>query len=400
MAEDHEVTEERPSKGPGVKGALARISERGAFGWVRLILLLVCGAAAGVTMGIEAPNIMTKLFEIFKLDKPDSHDLLHGPNSPMSTAGLVLTGVFLGTFLGALVLNTFTRVGSRWEKMPGGEKLNIFIGVFFGFVGALPFLILFSSLGAQTIYVPFLVLGLTVGFASLAIYALQSMEEILPWTHQVGKQRRRGIKILDTNVIIDGRIYDVAKAGFLEGQLYVPNFVLEELQHIADDHNGLRRQRGRRGLEVLKHMQAEFTLEIGLHDRYAPDPKEEVDSRIVRIAKSLGADIVTNDWNLNRVASLQDIKVLNLNDLALALKPNVLPSETLELAITREGNQIGQGVGYLDDGTMVVVENGKPYLNQTVAVIVTQVIQTERGKMIFGEIGLEGIDAPRPKRGK
>ena len=383
-----------PDKASGLRKAFDRVSERGAYGWVRLIVLLIFGAAGGVVLGTAAPNIMLLLFRAFQ-QREDSA----AAHSPVSTTGLVVMGIFLGMFIGAFLLNSVARVGDRWERMPGGEKVNIFIGVFAGFVVALPFLILFSNFGIETIYVPFLTLGLTLGFASLAIYALQSMEEILPWTQNTTKQRRRGIKILDTNVIIDGRIYDVAKAGFLEGQLYVPNFVLEELQHIADDHNGQRRQRGRRGLEVLRHMQSEFTLEVGIHDRYAPDPKEQVDARIVRIAKSLGADIVTNDFNLNRVASLQDIKVLNLNDLALALKPNVLPGETLELQITREGNQIGQGVGYLDDGTMVVVENGKFYLNQTVVVTVTQVIQTERGKMIFGEIGENVEVVPRKRRG-
>jgi len=353
-------------------------------------------------MGIQAPNVMGFLFQKFNLPVAalDSNEWLRSPRSPISTTGLVATGIFVGMFLGAIVLNSIARIGNRWENMPGGEKLNVFIGVLGGFVMALPFLILFNSLHADTLYVPFLIFGLVLAFSSLGIYALQSMEEILPWSQKTGSQRRRGIKILDTNVIIDGRIYDVAKAGFLEGQLYVPGFVLEELQHIADDHNGLRRQRGRRGLEVLKHMQAEFTLEVGAHDRHAADSREEVDSRIVRIAKAIGADIVTNDWNLNRVASLQDITVLNLNDLALALKPNVLPSETLELMITREGNQIGQGVGYLDDGTMVVVENAKAFLSQTVTVVVTQVIQTERGKMIFGEVGQNNAEPPPKKRGR
>jgi uncharacterized protein YacL len=370
-----------------------RVSERGAYGWIRLAVLLLFGTAGAFVMGSTAQNIMSLLFRAFQLREDQALE-----RSPSSTAGLVVMGIFLGMFIGAFILNTVAKVGDRWEKMPSGEKVNIFIGIFGGFVIAFPFVIIFNSLGIETIYLPFLTLGLTLGFASLAIYALQSMEEILPWTQSSTRHRRRGIKILDTNVIIDGRIYDVAKAGFLEGQLFVPNFVLEELQHIADDHNGLRRQRGRRGLEVLRHMQAEFTLEVGIYDRYAPDPKEEVDARIVRIAKAVGADIVTNDWNLNRVASLQGIKVLNLNDLALALKPNVLPSETLDLLITREGNQPGQGVGYLDDGTMVVVENGKPFLNQTITVIVTQVIQTERGKMIFAEVGDDGPETPPKKR--
>jgi uncharacterized protein YacL len=376
-----------------MKRAFGRVSERGAYGWFRLIVLLLCGAAGGTVLGMAAPDIVLLLFRAF-----NQHQDIQASHDPVSTTGLTVLGVFIGMFIGAFVLNSLGKLAEGWEKMPSGEKVNIFIGVLAGFIVALTFLTLFNSLGLQTIYVPFLTLGLTLGFASVFVYALQSMEEILPWTQTATGLRRRGIKILDTNVIIDGRIYDVAKAGFLEGQLYVPNFVLEELQHIADDHNGQRRQRGRRGLEVLRHMQSEFTLEVGIHDRYAPDPKEEVDARIVKIAKAVGADIVTNDWNLNRVASLQDIKVLNLNDLALALKPNVLPSETLDLPITREGNQMGQGVGYLDDGTMVVVENGKAYLGQTTTVTVTQVIQTERGKMIFAEVTTDGSEGTQRRR--
>jgi len=242
-----------------------------------------------------------------------------------------------------------------------------------------------------------LISGVTVGLSAVSVYALQTMAEILPWNRSRGKSRRSGIKILDTNVIIDGRIYDVAKTGFLEGQLYVPRFVLEELQYIADSHDALRRARGRRGLEVLKHMQAEFPMEVGTYDKLAPDPNEEVDARLVRLAQALGADIVTNDFNLNRVAALQELSVLSLNDLALSLRTNVLPEETLALKIIREGNQLGQGVGYLDDGTMVVVENGQPFIGELTNVTVTQVIQTERGKMIFAETAAntEHTEAPR-----
>jgi uncharacterized protein YacL len=244
-----------------------------------------------------------------------------------------------------------------------------------------------------------LYLAVTTGLSALSVYALWSMADILPWNKSRGKARRSGIKILDTNVIIDGRIYDVAKAGFLEGQLYIPKFVLEELQYIADSSDALKRQRGRRGLEVLKHMQADFPIEIGTQDKNSPDMPKEVDARIVRLAKLLGADVVTNDFNLNRVATLQDIRVLSLNDLALALRTNILPQENLPLKIIREGNQYGQGVGYLDDGTMVVVENGQPFVGETVEVLVTQVIQTERGKMIFAEVdGAEEISSRRRAR--
>jgi uncharacterized protein YacL len=208
------------------------------------------------------------------------------------------------------------------------------------------------------------------------------------------------IKILDTNVIIDGRVYDVARVGFVEGQIYVPQFVLEELQYIADSHDSLRRQRGRRGLDILKLMQTEFNIEVGVHDRLAPDQGDGVDSRLVRLATALGGDLVTNDHNLNRVATLQDVRVLNINDLALSLRPNVLPQEHLDLNIVREGNQIGQGIGYLEDGTMVIVENGRAHIGETLEVMVTQVIQTERGKLIFAEVEGEPVDgrARKPRR--
>jgi len=184
-------------------------------------------------------------------------------------------------------------------------------------------------------------------------------------------------------VIIDGRIIDLGRTGFLEGPLYIPGFVLDELQYIADSPDAMRRQRGRRGLDVLQLLKNDHQVEVRVHDHLAPDIGDEVDARLVRLARAMGADIVTNDVNLNRVATLQEVKVLNINDLALALRPNVLPSETMELAVIREGNQPGQGVGYLDDGTMVVVENGRSHLGETIQVVVTQVIQTERGKMIF-----------------
>ena len=249
----------------------------------------------------------------------------------------------------------------------------------------MPFLFLLSSLNLG-VYIPFAVAGLTLGFASLSVYGLQSMEEILPWMKGRGPARRRGIKILDTNVIIDGRIVDVARTGFLEGQIYVPGFVLEELQYIADSPEALRRQRGRRGLEILKLMQDDFKIEVRIHDRLVAGATDEVDQRLVRLAKLLGADIVTNDFNLNRVAGLEGVKVLNINELALGLRPNVLPGEVLTVTIIREGNQGGQGVGYLDDGTMIVVENGKAHIGETHDVVISQVIQTERGKMMFAEM--------------
>ena len=298
---------------------------------------------------------------------------------------LALIGAMFGGGLGNLAVKSSEAVARGWEGMETGDRVNLFLGTVVGIIGSLPFLIAFGNLGPYV--ASLLTLGLTLGFSALSVYALNSMQEVLPWKKGEVRGRRSGIKILDTNVLIDGRIYDLARTGFLEGDIYVPKFVLKELQHIADSPDPMRRQRGRRGLDVLRHIQADHVVEIGDHDRFAPDEMEEVDSRLVKLAKALGADLISNDYNLNRVASIQDVRVLNINDLALSLRPNVLPGETLELSIIREGSQPGQGVGYLDDGTMVVVENAKAAIGEQVEVTVTQVIQTERGKMIFGSYG-------------
>lgn len=343
---------------------------------------------------MAAPTILNQIFlwitPIVRGQPPAATETYAGANSIASIMPLAVLGSIFGAWIGSKAFRWLERTMERWDKMASGDKVTLFIGIFVGVVISLPFLVLFQSIGVSLAILPLLILAVCLGFVTVSIYALQSMEEILPWSRNRGKTRRTGIKILDTNVIIDGRIYDVARAGFLEGEVYVPGFVLDELQYIADDHNGLRRQRGRRGLEVLKHLQAEFPLQVRIYDKYASDPNEPVDSRLVRLAKALGGDIVTNDFNLNRVAALQDVKVLNLNDLALALRPNVLPQESLTLTIIREGNQPGQGIGYLEDGTMVVVENGRQAIGETMEVMVTQVIQTERGKLIFGEIREDG----------
>lgn len=298
-------------------------------------------------------------------------------------AGAV-AGFVAGAGLGNLFHRSITRFVQRWDNMPPGGKVTVFIGVFVGLIASVPFMfVLLTFMSGQYAALVVATLLLIAGFSTLAIAVLQSIEDILPWTRGQVKARRRGIKLLDTNVIIDGRIVDLGRTGFLEGPLYIPGFVLDELQYIADSPDAMRRQRGRRGLDVLQLMKNDHQVEVRVHDHLAPDIGDEVDARLVRLARAMGADIVTNDVNLNRVATLQEVKVLNINDLALALRPNVLPSETMELAVIREGNQPGQGVGYLDDGTMVVVENGRSHLGETIQVVVTQVIQTERGKMIF-----------------
>ncbi len=190
------------------------------------------------------------------------------------------------------------------------------------------------------------------------------------------------ILLLDTSVIIDGRIADIASTGFLLGKLAVPRFVLNELQHIADSSDVLRRNRGRRGLEILDRLQNGPDIDIEFIDQDPPDVAE-VDDKLITLAMDLDAAVVTNDYNLNRVARLQGVRILNINELANAVKSVFLPGEEIPIKIIQEGKEAGQGVGYLEDGTMVVVENGRRYVNQQVLVQVTKILQTNAGRLIF-----------------
>ncbi len=192
-------------------------------------------------------------------------------------------------------------------------------------------------------------------------------------------------KVLDTSVIIDGRILDICKTGFLEGPLVIPAFVLKELRHIADSGDALKRSRGRRGLDILKDMQSALEQEIVLEERDYDDV-DEVDLKLLRLAGDLGGALLTNDYNLNKVAAVQGARVLNINELANAVRPVVLPGEEMSLAISKEGKEAGQGVGYLGDGTMVVVEGGRKHIGETVELIVTSALQTAAGRLIFARL--------------
>jgi len=191
--------------------------------------------------------------------------------------------------------------------------------------------------------------------------------------------------LLDTSVIIDGRIADISRTGFIDGEMLVPRFVLNELQHIADSSDALRRRRGRRGLEMLRRLQNDSVTPVRVVDMDIEGVRE-VDDKLVVLGKRMTCPIVTNDYNLNRVAQLQGVQVLNINELANAVKAMFLPGESLDIEIIQEGKEVGQGVGYLDDGTMVVVEDGKPYIGREVEVVVTKVLQTAAGRMLFARI--------------
>src|SRR6266508_4329266 len=221
--------------------------------------------------------------------------------------------------------------------------------------------------------------------ASVALAKRDELEDMSAKLFPKTAARRQSYKILDTSVIIDGRIADLCEVGFLEGTLVIPQFVLRELQQIADSPDPLKRNRGKRGFDVLQRLQRLPRVTVRIEDQDFPQVRE-VDRKLIELAKAMGGKVVTNDYNLNKVAELSGVAVLNVNELANALKPVVLPGEPMHVHIVKEGKETGQGVAYLDDGTMVVVDHGKRLMGQTVDVTVTSVLQTTAGRMIFARL--------------
>lgn len=338
------------------------------------------------------------------------------PQMPPYAAPLLYAALGL---LGALVFFLFSyglyqwmmrmtaALEHRWADMPTRQMLLTASGLVLGLLVAALVTQLILSAGATfltitfsaMVYVLLGYMGLRLGYRRYG--ALRSRrrrgarpepsESDSPLLEQAARllddddepTAQAGAKYLDTSVLIDGRIADVAKAGFLEGDLVAPQFVLDELRHIADSADGLRRARGRRGLEVLERLQKIARVTVDETD-YPDDA--EVDVKLLRLARDKGGAVVTNDYNLNKVAGVSGIKVLNLNDLANAVKPMLAAGEELRLQILREGKEPGQGVGFLDDGTMIVVEGGRRHVGEQVAVIVNTVLQTSAGRMIFTKL--------------
>lgn len=227
--------------------------------------------------------------------------------------------------------------------------------------------------------------GLNILFAFLGIYiAISKRGEANSILDPHAKAYSSKLKLLDTSTIIDGRIVDICNAGFLEGKIVVPSFVLEELHHISDSADPTKRSRGRRGLDVIDILQKGQKMNVGV-ENIEDLGVTEVDDKLVRAAKKFDGIIITNDFNLNKVASIQGVMVLNINELANAVKPLALPGEEMNVQVVKEGKENGQGIGYMNDGTMVVVEGGRNYLNQTIDVVVTSVLQTAAGRMIFAK---------------
>ena len=293
----------------------------------------------------------------------------------------------LGFILGLLVALFVMRIEQAIRKVP---LRNIFGGVVGMIVGLLiAFLLAYglsfvSNIMEKQQVVPWIYALLTgvMGYLGLVLGA-KKIEEFNLLGCEALKEDR-DIRILDTSVIIDGRIADICDAGFIQGTLLVPRFVLEELQYIADSSDSIKRSRGRRGLDVLNRMQKSTGITIEVSDHDFPKIKA-VDAKLVALAKKIDGKLVTNDFNLNKVAELQGVKILNVNQLANAMKPVVLPGELMNVKIIKDGKEPGQGVAYLDDGTMIIVDNAQRYQGASVIVTVTSVLQTTAGRMIFSE---------------
>jgi len=232
------------------------------------------------------------------------------------------------------------------------------------------------------------------------VIAMRGKDEfnlIIPYVKFARQDKRDDIILLDTSVIIDGRIADISQTRFIEGRYVIPRFVLKELQQIADSQDVLKRNRGRRGLDILHKIQKNTHIDVVIHEEDFPEITE-VDAKLVKLAKVLSAKILTNDFNLNKIAELQGVPVLNLNDLANTLRPVVLPGEEIDVRITKEGKEHNQGVAYLDDGTMIVVDNTRHLIGQNVKITVTSVLQTSAGRMIFAKLEEHNRPARKERR--
>ncbi|WP_407271472.1 PIN/TRAM domain-containing protein [Radiobacillus sp. PE A8.2] len=316
-----------------------------------------------------------------------------------STLGLVLGAIilYLLTFWAVdYVANFFRWVEETLVKAPVADLLFGSLGIIIGLVIAYLISMVIPPIPVLQIVPIFLTFllgyfGFQVGFKRrdefLNLLTIAKKEKDKK-KHADGSEEEEELlpkaKILDTSVIIDGRIADICQTSFLEGTVIIPQFVLEELQHIADSSDVLKRNRGRRGLDVLNRMQKQLTVNVEI---YEGDFEEiqEVDSKLVKLAKVINGIVVTNDFNLNKVCEFQNVQVLNINDLANAVKPVVLPGEELSVQVIKDGKEHNQGVAYLDDGTMIVVEEGRDYIGKTIEVLITSVLQTSAGRMIFAK---------------
>jgi uncharacterized protein YacL len=310
-----------------------------------------------------------------------------------SSIHLGLGGLLLGTASGVvltpyLIVRPVARLSSALADLTFGTLVSGTVGLIVGLTVAALLSVAFSRLpGWSGVAVP-IALSVLLGFLGIAVMVSRERDisQLLPERSRrgdtTGRTYTNGRVLMDTSAIIDGRIADISKTGFVHGTMVIPRFILDELRHVADSSDALKRNRGRRGLEMLNKLRKEADVPIQILDVDVRDDSE-VDGKLVKLARNLKAQILTTDFNLNRVAELQGVRVLNINELANALKPVVLPGEELVVRVIQEGKELDQGVGFLDDGTMVVIEGGKRYINSHLDVSITRVLQTAAGRIIF-----------------
>ena len=350
--------------------------------------LLVLGGILGFVLGqaivsaVSDPS-STNAFVVASRDS-----LGTGAGRITALAAFILLGILVALLVSAPAFLWLVRAGDRLREMKPNEKVATFVGVA---VGLLLTIMLRSAFPIMGVWFTVVVGGVLIYLGIVATWSMKDELRIfLPGPAPLPADGKEVLpeqcKILDTNVIIDGRVADICRTGFIEGPIYVPGFVLDELQHIADSADGLKRARGRRGLDILNQMRTELDMQVRTYDNTDPNDRDEVDAKLVKLAKKLHGKIVTNDYNLNKVAELQGVPVLNINELANAVKPIVLPGEEMVVTIIKEGKEQNQGVAYLEDGTMIVVEGARRRIGETLPVVTSSVLQTVAGKMIFASI--------------
>ncbi|MBU0605347.1 MAG: TRAM domain-containing protein [Candidatus Omnitrophica bacterium] len=304
-------------------------------------------------------------------------------------SGFSVKGSYMGASLGGFISLMIILLELGMKRLSIRNLSAAVFGLIFGFFMAwivtsvlrlIPMsLELFSSLQIILILI-FCYLGMVI-----AIRGKDEFNLIIPYIKFVRQDKKDDVILLDTSVIIDGRVADMLHTKFIEGRLVIPRFILRELQQIADSQDALKRNRGRRGLDILNKLQKSPEFDVHIQEDDFPDVRE-VDAKLVKIAKLLGGKVLTNDFNLNKVAELQGVTVLNINELANALRPVVLPGEVMDVRISKEGKEHNQGIAYLDDGTMIVIDNSRHLISQSVNVVVTSVLQTSAGRMIFAKL--------------
>jgi uncharacterized protein YacL len=357
---------------------------------IEMVLRLVGGVIAALAVAEVARTVMTPAPALIA-PWPYLLTIIIG-------TGALIAFVIAFALTPALTTRPFLWALGKATDMPASDflaaALGAVLGLLVGVLIAIPLSYLPWYLGS------FLPIAASLALAYLGVTAVlthkKDLLQLLPGHRaeraSAGADKQAGEQpasdgypvVVDTSSIIDGRIADICETGFLPGPLLVPRFVLRELQHIADSSDAMRRGRGRRGLDILNKLQKDATVPLVIHEDDG-EPGVEVDASLVRLARRLHCPIVTNDYNLNRVAALQGVKVLNVNELANAVKSIVLPGQELSLKVIQEGKELGQGVGYLEDGTMVVVEGGRRAIGHTVTVMVSRVLQTAAGKMVFAQ---------------